>query len=60
MHLETEDIPAWVAPAHHRLPDSFGLTAEAVSRVTSPEERMPAGDLDGYLITGQSALKAIR
>jgi SAM-dependent methyltransferase len=50
----------WYEAPDGRLPKSFAATTLAVSRETSPGERMPAGDLEGYLATGESALKSIR
>jgi SAM-dependent methyltransferase len=39
---------------------ALGGTSASVSRAISPHERMPTGDVDGYLEVGRSALSAIR
>ena len=46
--------------AFGRLPEDFGSTTVKVSEEMSAGERMPTGHLEGYLATGQSALKAVR
>jgi SAM-dependent methyltransferase len=49
-----------IAAALGRLPASLAATVREVDRTIASGERMPASDLDGYLATGESALKAIR
>lgn len=49
-----------IAAAAGRLPASFAATVLDVDRTIAPGEQMPASDIEGYLATGESALKAIR
>lgn len=51
---------AEIGAAAGRLPESFAETVLAVDRTIAPGELMPAADVEGYLATGESALKAIR
>src|ERR1700729_3189423 len=50
----------WYSAFDSRLPESFGRTTLSVSEETSAGERMPTGHLEGYLTTGEAALKAVR
>lgn len=49
-----------VVTAIQELRDALAHTSLTVSRTISPQERMPANDVDGYLEVGRSALRAIR